>query len=191
MNRFHEWYCASSYWRREVRSAILPWATAGLALRDARVLELGPGPGLTTDWLLPRCGHLTVLEQDSVAAARLSRRLGSKVTARHGDAAAMPFSDGSFQVVLCFTMLHHLPSSAAQDALFREVVRVLTAGGSFAGSDSVWGPLFAVAHVGDTLNAVRPALLAERLARAGLQDVTVATRHRSFRWRGVTAISQP
>lgn len=191
MNRFHEWYCASSYWRREARRTILPWATAGLALGDVRVLELGPGPGLTTDWLLSRCGHLTVLEQDSQAAARLSRRLGARVSTELGDAAAMPFSDASFQVVLCFTMLHHLPSSAAQDALFREAVRVLAPGGSFAGSDSVWGPLFAVAHIGDTLNAVRPGLLPERLARAGLRDVTVATRQRSFRWRGITPTSQP
>ncbi|MBJ7595353.1 MAG: class I SAM-dependent methyltransferase [Candidatus Dormibacteraeota bacterium] len=186
MNRLHEWYCASGYWRRRAHQTILPWATAGMPLGDARVPELGPGPGVTTDWLLSRCGRLTALERDDFATERLARRFGAAIDVHNGDATSMPFADGAFDVVVCFTMLHHIPSPAAQDGHFQEVVRVLRAGGTFAGSDSISGPLFVVAHFGDTLTAIRPRDLPGRLLDAGLQDVSVDARRGAFRWRGTT-----
>lgn len=68
----------------------------------------------------------------------------------------MPSPDGGFDVVVCFTMLHHVPTRAGQDRLFAETRRVPRSGGTFAGSDSRWGALFAVAHLGDNLTLVDP-----------------------------------
>lgn len=153
----------------------------GVPLTGARVLELGSGPGQSTDWLRGRVGSLTAVEYDAADATALARRL-PEVEVVHGDATALPFSAGTFDVVVCFTMLHHVPGAVLQDRLFCEARRVLRPGGSFAGSDSRWGPLFALAHVGDVLQLVDPDMLPARLATAGFEDVRVSTRRSACRF---------
>jgi SAM-dependent methyltransferase len=149
-------------------------------------LELGSGPGLTTDWLRERTGKLTAVERDEHDAEALNDRLPS-VQVHPADATSLPFLDGSFDVVVCFTMLHHLPTPALQDQLFAEARRVLRPGGVFAGSDSRWGPLFALAHIGDDLCLVDPDELAARLETAGFVNPTVSTRRDAFRFRAGTS----
>src|SRR5438093_4728418 len=101
------------------------------------VLEIGPGPGHTTDWLRARVPHLTAVEVDERLASRLSKRLeGSNVTVVHADATKMSFPDCSFTGAACFTMLHHVPSAALQDRLLVEVCRVLKPRAIFPGTDS-------------------------------------------------------
>jgi SAM-dependent methyltransferase len=88
----------------------------------------------------------------------------------------MPFADASFDVVACFTMLHHVPSAAAQDRLFAEVARVLRPGGAFVGTDSLGrGIGFWLLHIADTKVLIPPADLPLRLAAAGLRDAQVST----------------
>ena len=100
MNWFHRQVCRSGRWRRRVKGELLPWALEGVELGDD-VLEIGPGPGVTTDLLRGRSLRLTVLEVDAAAAAALERRLdGSGVRVVHGDGAAMPFADGAFSGVV-------------------------------------------------------------------------------------------
>jgi 16S rRNA A1518/A1519 N6-dimethyltransferase RsmA/KsgA/DIM1 with predicted DNA glycosylase/AP lyase activity len=41
----------------------------------AELLELGPGPGVTTEVLRRRVARLTAVELDAALAARLARRL--------------------------------------------------------------------------------------------------------------------
>ena len=136
MNRLHRWYCRSDAWRRTVAGALLPWVLDGVALGDD-VLEIGPGPGLTTDVVRMHTARLTSIEIDARLAGALAERLaGTDVTVVHADATRMPFPDGSFSGAVCCTMLHHVPSSALQDRLLAEVHRVLRPGGVFAGSDS-------------------------------------------------------
>jgi hypothetical protein len=53
MNERHLQLCASSEWAEYVRHTLLPWVLGSGDLGD-RVLELGPGPGLTTDVLRQR-----------------------------------------------------------------------------------------------------------------------------------------
>ena len=53
MNRFHRWYCRTDRWRRTVREDLMPWVLRDAEL-GAHVLEVGPGPGLTTDVLRTR-----------------------------------------------------------------------------------------------------------------------------------------
>lgn len=181
MNLIHRLYCRSRLWRAHVRS-LLPWALDGISLERASVLELGPGPGLTTDWLVQRVGSLTCVEYDAADATALARRHPG-VDVRHGDATALPFESGSFDAVVCFTMLHHLPTAAAQDRLYAEVGRVLRPNGRLAGSDSRWGPLFALAHIGDTCTLVDPEELPARLKAAGFGLVETDTRRDAFRFR--------
>jgi SAM-dependent methyltransferase len=171
VNAIHERICKSDRWARGVRDAILPAALADVDLGDDP-LELGPGPGRTTELLLDRASRLTALEIDPAAAARLRDRLGdSRLTVVEGDATAMPFPTGRFSAVVALTMLHHLPTPAAQDRLFAEVARVLRPGGWLCGSDGLMTLRFRLIHIGDTLTPLDPIHLADRLRAAGLTDV--------------------
>ncbi len=182
MNLLHRWYCRSSIWSRTVRRRLLPWVLADVELGDA-VLELGPGPGLTTRELV-RCGTaLTVVELDPVLAQRLERDLGDQVTVVTADATALPQPDHTFSAVVCFTMLHHLPSARAQDELFAQAYRVLRPGGVFAGSDSRTSLRFRLYHLADTLTPVAPDDLPNRLAAAGFADIRVDSTREHYRFR--------
>jgi ubiquinone/menaquinone biosynthesis C-methylase UbiE len=183
MNRAHALICSSGWWARTVKRELLPWGLKGVELGED-VLEIGPGFGATTRVLAQRDGHLSVLELEQDYCERLRRVLGERVTVEQGDATQMPFPDGRFSAVVCFTMLHHLPSVELQDRLLAEATRVLRDGGVFAGTDSVGtGRFFKLLHVHDTLVPVSPDGLAERLEGAGLADPSVRVGGRSFRFR--------
>jgi len=183
MNRVHGLICSSRWWGRTVERELLPWGLSHLELGDD-VLEIGPGYGATTKVLAERPGALTVLELDPGYCERLCRELPERVQIVQGDATAMPFDAGRFSAVVCFTMLHHLPSPAAQDRLLSEAARVLRAGGVFAGTDSIGTSLFfRLLHVGDTLVPIAPDGLPARLQASGLAEPDVAKGERSFRFR--------
>lgn len=183
MNRFHRWYCRTGHWRHAIQDQIVPWALDDIDLGD-EVLEVGPGPGLTTDVIARRVPKLTAVEIDADLAARLRERfVDTNVTVEHGDAAAMPYPDGSFSGAVSFTMLHHVPSPELQDRLLREVRRVLAPGATFAGSDSRSSLVFRLAHVADTMVLVDPDTFAGRLEAAGFTGVEVEAGKGAFRFR--------
>jgi SAM-dependent methyltransferase len=72
------------------------------------------------------------------------------------------------------TMLYHVPTIELQDRLIREARRVLRPGGIFAGSDSRWGPLFALAHLGEPYKSSTPACSPNDLARRASRKSTLA-----------------
>ncbi|WP_431970878.1 class I SAM-dependent methyltransferase [Nocardia sp. bgisy134] len=182
MNLLHRMLCRSALWERTSATRIVPWALTGLDL-GAAALEIGPGYGANVRTLASRTGALTGLEIDPGLAARLRDRHGADMTAVEGDGAAMPLPDSAFDAVVCFTMLHHVPSAAVQDAVFAEALRVLRPGGVFAGSDGLDSRGFRLLHVGDTCVPVPPDTAAERLTRAGFTDVDIETGTTSFRFR--------
>jgi SAM-dependent methyltransferase len=185
MNRIHGVICSSGWWARSVEHELLPWGLSGLELGDD-VLEIGPGFGATTTVLADRPGELTVLELEPRYCEHLRNELPGAVTVVQGDATAMAFDDGRFSAVVCFTMLHHLPSPSAQDKLLAEVARVLRPGGLFAGTDNLGtGLLFRLLHVGDTLVRVSPDGLPERLRTAGLDRTEIRRGKRSFRFHAL------
>ncbi len=183
MNLLHRWICRSAYWKKTVTEQIVPWVLQDIDL-GPDVLELGPGPGLTTDLLRDRCAHLTALEVDLKMAESLQCRLGNgTVSVIHGDGTAMPFPDSSFSGAVAFTMLHHVPSVALQDRLLREVARVLKPGAVFAGTDSLASTKLRIVHTGDTYVPVDPDHLHERLRAAGFSDIEVERGQTRFRFR--------
>lgn len=182
MNRAHALICSSGWWARTVERELVPWGLKGVELGED-VLEIGPGFGATTRVLARRDGHLSVLELDRDYCERLHRVLPERVTVEQGDATRMPFPDGRFSGVVCFTMLHHLPSAELQNRLLAEAARVLRDGGVFAGTDSLGtGRFFKMLHVHDTLVPVSPGGLPERLEGAGLAHPSVEIGGSSFRF---------
>ncbi len=187
MNRLHDLICSSRRWARRVERELLPLGLGGVQLGDD-VLEIGPGFGLTTRVLAQRTGRLTVLELEPRYCERLRRELGDGVDVVQGDATAMPFPDGRFSAAVCFTMLHHIPSSELQDRAVAEVTRVLRPGGVFAGTDSLGtGLVFRLIHIGDTLCPIDPDGLPVRLRRAGLDQANVERSGSAFRFRALKA----
>jgi SAM-dependent methyltransferase len=182
VNTIHNRLCRSAWWARTVEQRLLPWALRDVDL-GPEVLEIGPGFGVTTRLLARRVPALTAVEIDPRLAERLRERLGRAVRVVDGDGADLPFPDGAFTGVACFTMLHHVPSADRQDRLFAQARRVLAAGGVFAGSDSTVSPRFRLLHVGDTMVPVDPRTLPDRLAAAGFVDIDVAVAGRSLRFR--------
>ncbi len=182
MNRVHNVLCSSGWWARRAEHELVPFGVDGIELGDD-VLEIGPGFGATTRVLAPRLHGLSVLELDQRYCRRLRDEFGGAVEVTEGDATALPYPDARFSAVLCFTMLHHIPTVAQQDQVFAEVARVLRRGGTFAGTDSIGnGWLFKTIHVGDTLNLIDPDGLPARLEAAGLAVREVKRGGRSFRW---------
>jgi SAM-dependent methyltransferase len=178
MNLVHRWLCRSASWRKTVEMHILPWALDGVEL-GPNVLEVGSGPGVTTDLLRTRVQRLTCVEIDRGYADSLSRRLaGHNVTVICQDATAMSFPDATFDGAVSFTMLHHVPSKLLQNRLLAEVARVLRPGGVFAGTDSLSTPLMRLLHLFDTLVPLDPSAFPDRLRAAGFDDVQVEVRER-------------
>jgi 16S rRNA A1518/A1519 N6-dimethyltransferase RsmA/KsgA/DIM1 with predicted DNA glycosylase/AP lyase activity len=103
MNQVHRWICSSGHWKRKLEGTLLPQALDGFALGD-NVLEIGPGFGLTTDWLRRRHKRLTVVEINCRLADSLSKVLrGTNVQVVRDDGTALPFEDKSFSGAVAFT----------------------------------------------------------------------------------------
>lgn len=108
-----------------------------------RSLELGAGTGYFSLNLLQAgviseatCTDISQGMVDALAAN--AQRLDLDVDARVADAEALPFADGSFDLVLGHAVLHHLPDLGQA---WREIHRVLAPGGVavFAGEPSEYG----------------------------------------------------
>lgn len=173
VNAFHRWYCKSDGWAKRVRQDMMPWVLKAVDL-SGDVLEIGPGPGVTTDCLREHAAKLTCIEIDSKLASSLKQRLaGTEVSVQEGDATAMPFADASFDLALSFTMLHHIPSAEMQDRLVAEAFRVLRPAGVFYGSDSTPSLMWNIYHIFDTRTPVDPAGFPARLEATGFTQPQV------------------
>jgi ubiquinone/menaquinone biosynthesis C-methylase UbiE len=99
-----------------------------------KVLDVGCGSGRLTiaaqKWVGPSCEVVGIDPSGEMiqVARRNARRSGSKAKFEQGVVEALPFPDGSFDVVLNRLMLHHLPGELKQRGL-AEMRRVLKPGG--------------------------------------------------------------
>lgn len=175
MNENHERVCTSPEWAAHLQEDILPVVTTWVQL-GARMLEVGPGPGAATGWLVKRVDHLVAVEADPDAAAALAAKYPDAEVVT-GDATGLPYPAASFDSVGSFTMLHHVPTRAAQDKLLAEAFRVLRPGGAMLGSDSAPSDGLHHFHEGDTYNPVEPGTLLTRLQTIGFGVITIRLDH--------------
>lgn len=181
MNNDHQVLCSSDEWADYLQTELVPWGLDGVST-EGTVLELGGGYGASTAYLIDRATDLTVLEADEELAAGLAQRF---TTARvvWGDATAIPLDDATVDTVVCFTMLHHVDTVAAQDRLFAEVARVLRPGGTFAGTDSLDSDGFRGLHEGDVCQPVDPDTMPDRLRTAGFTEARTDRSEHAMRFR--------
>jgi ubiquinone/menaquinone biosynthesis C-methylase UbiE len=175
MNTNHDRVCPTPEWADYLHTEVLPQAVAGVDL-GARMLEIGPGPGASTEWLRQRVGRLVTLELEEAAAAALTERFADadNVEVHTGDATDIPWPADSFDSVGCFTMLHHVPTAALQNRVLAEAHRVLRPGGMLVASDSVHSVDLHHFHEGDVYNPIDPGTLLTRLQTIGFDYITVA-----------------
>lgn len=184
MNQRHLQLLASDDWRLLLKDYLLPFAFGDRRYRDLGddVLEIGPGPGLTTDLIRGGLVNLTAIELDPDLASALSDRMrGTNVDVVEGDGTAMPFESARFTGAMTFTMFHHVPTVELQDQLLGEIFRVLQPGGLLVASDSVASEDLAALHIDDIYNPMDPATLSDRLGTIGFTEIEIETN--SLGWR--------
>jgi SAM-dependent methyltransferase len=184
VNPAHLEMCSSAEWAEAVERWIIPWVLDSVELGDD-VLEVGPGPGITTDVLRGCVPRLTAIEIHPGLAASLQERLAdTNVEVICADATATGLPSSRFSGAVCLTMLHHVPSVALQDQLFSEICRLLRPGGVLAGQDSLASDELRELHVDDTYMPVDPEGLPRRLESAGFDAVAVDTNEYAVRFTG-------
>ena len=101
-----------------------------------RVLEVGCGQGVGLELILTRFADAEIvgIDVDAKMIERAKRRLASRGRGevRLGDVYALPFEDGSFDVVVDFAVVHHVPD---WQAALSEISRLLSPGGQFLFED--------------------------------------------------------
>jgi ubiquinone/menaquinone biosynthesis C-methylase UbiE len=99
-----------------------------------RVIDVGAGSGVVTRDIARRVGpggHVLAVDSN-LRLMELGRRLaeeqgvGDLIEWREGDARRLPVEDGAFDVVVCATVLAHIPDS---EPVVAELMRVLRPGG--------------------------------------------------------------
>lgn len=172
------------------RAATLELARAAGLDATKRVLDVGSGVGGTSRCLAKEFGcrvtGIDLTDEYCQAAAMLTAKTGlaDLVDFRQGDATALPFDDGTFDVVWTEHAAMNIPDKAR---LYREMHRVLKPGGTLALYDVLAGPsgpvLFPVpwARTPETSFLVRPDELRALLEGAGFtiadwSDTTDAAR---------------
>jgi len=165
---------------------VLDWIAAHVEVgTEDRVLDVAGGTGQLGRHL-GRGAKLTVVADLTPAMLELgvqaTRTAGRRdVVYVQADAAALPFADGQFEVVVSRFALHHLPDIGAA---LREMERVCAPGGNVTVIDMVAEPgpagdrLDELERLRDPSHAACPreAELGELLAGAGLRAGRVAAR---------------
>jgi ubiquinone/menaquinone biosynthesis C-methylase UbiE len=150
------------------------------------VLDVAAGTGHVARALAPAVRVVVALDATpamlAAGKAQADRAGLPNVLFQRGDAAALPFPDGSFDVVVSRFSLHHFEQPAVQ---LGEMARCLRPGGTFGLGDLLADADPAIAAAQDRLERLRDpshtrmlsaAELAERLAAAGLTAAAIEAR---------------
>jgi ubiquinone/menaquinone biosynthesis C-methylase UbiE len=120
---------------------------AAVAPDGGAVLDVGTGPGVLLVELAARRTDLGMTGVDlsadmAAAAGRNLARFGDRATVQVGDVTALPFPDGSFDLIVSSLSVHHWDDPAAA---VPELARVLRPGGRVYVYDFPFAPLDALA----------------------------------------------
>lgn len=138
---------------------------------DERLLDLGCGRGAVLVEAARRlpAGHATGVDlwagkdqngnrPDATLANAAAAGVADRVEVRTADMTALPFPDGSFDVVTSALAIHNIPSPAARYRAVDEAMRVLRPGGRLVVADVWWAARSYAAHLGGgTLRSLGPA----------------------------------
>lgn len=177
-------------WSKRLAPLFLDFAGAA---DGERIIDVGCGTGSLT-FLIPDRANISTIEaidyEEQFVDALRQRNTDPRISARQGDACAIPFRENQFDRALCMLVLHFVPTP---DRAVAEMFRVVRPGGTIAAT--VWdtfGGMPSQRMFWDTFTAIEPTALSKRgpslvrpmtfpgeMARAfvaaGLQQVTEAT----------------
>jgi SAM-dependent methyltransferase len=103
---------------------------------DLNILNIGAGTGEDFQ-IISKYGALTVIDIDKDTVALMPDHLVEKKLV--ADACCMPFANSTFDVIVAFDLLEHIPDD---HAAVSEVLRCLKSGGSFVYSVPAFNFLF-------------------------------------------------
>jgi ubiquinone/menaquinone biosynthesis C-methylase UbiE len=136
MSRFEKNFCTGRMYAAFARRFIVPWALDRFH-PTGEALEIGSGSGAMAAQLLHEFPDLRIIATDYdpelvAVSAQSLEPFGQRATVNRADAAALPFADDRFDVVLSFAMFHHVPD---WERAVGEAMRVLRPGGTLVGYD--------------------------------------------------------
>ena len=150
-------------------------AEIGTLPAGSSVLDVPTGSGIALRGLRPGQGidlvavdiSTTMLERARATAARLG--VADQVTPTLADVGALPFDDGTFDLVVSFTGLHCFPDP---HRAIGEMVRVLAPGGAITGSSMFTdtGPRYDPLRWGGTRIGILGPMCTSDEARDWLRD---------------------
>ena len=108
---------------RQVAALCAPYIT-----KDDRVLELACGTGQLTLPLWKQAAFWEATDYSEPMIRELSKRCPPELSCAVRDATALPYADGTFQVVLMANALHIMPQPKLA---LSEIHRILSPGGIF------------------------------------------------------------
>lgn len=136
------WMIASSLWlKQRVRDRLLDaYAWRG----DEQVLDIGCGRGLLAIGAARRLasgGHVTGVDlwqdadlsgngPEAIRTNAAAARVADRLSVNTGDARALPYPDGRFDVVGSMTAIHNIPDPEGRSAAISEAWRVTRGGGA-------------------------------------------------------------
>ena len=159
-------------------------------LGDARVLDVGCGPGIHLRELSPSCRHVAGVDYSERMLSLALEELGGipfhNWSLQRADAAALPFRDETFDCVISMGLLDYVPSPGA---VLTECHRVLRNGGQliFSAPKRPSAFFFLRSRIGDTIKRLIFDLppIGNVLGRRELHDL-VATA--GFEGRAVVSV---
>lgn len=145
-----------------------------LSLPGARVLELGCGKADKTRLVAQTAASVLALEVDAIQLAEnKSAEKPDNIRFEFGGAENIPAEDSSFDVVLMFKSLHHVPIGLMDDT-FSEIRRVLKPGGVAYISEPVYaGDFNEILRLFHDEKAVRDAAFAAEVKAVSTHQLSV------------------
>lgn len=147
-----------------------------LSLPGASVLELGCGKADKTRLVAQTAASVLALEVDPIQLANnQASDVPGNVSFEYGGAESIPAADGSFDVVMMFKSLHHVPTELMDDAL-SEILRVLKTGGVAYISEPVYaGDFNEILRLFHDEKAVREAAFAAEVKAVSTHKLSLVT----------------
>ena len=147
-----------------------------LPLKHATVLELGCGKADKTRLVAQQAASVFALEVDRIQLANnQAAENPDNVRFEFGGAENIPAADASFDIVLMFKSLHHVPTELMDD-VFAEIRRVLKPGGLAYISEPVYaGDFNDILRLFHDEKAVREAAFAAEVNAVSTQRLSLVS----------------